>query len=265
MEALVVAVFVASLLGSGHCAGMCGPFVAMTGLHPGPRRRPSRWRLWIGPTTTWAYQGGRLVAYVTLGALAGLAGSALDGAADLVGVQQAATRLAGLGMIVWGGLALLRAGGWAGSRAPRAGNTPSWAARVLARARARLGRERARAPAAFALGAAASLMPCGWLYAFVVTASGTASAPWGAVTMAAFWLGSVPALHGVAVGVGLVGPRLRRRLPALGAALVLAVGLFTVLVRAPVVPVPRGAGAPTATCHRGGAPVSLNAPVGTEP
>ncbi len=83
--------------------------------------------------------------------------------------------------------------------------------------------------------------------------------------MAAFWLGSVPVLHGVAVGVGLVGPRLRRHLPALGAALVVAVGLFTVLVRAPVVPVPRGDGAPTAACHHGGAPVSPNVPAGTEP
>ncbi len=251
MGSLVLAVFVASVLGSGHCAGMCGPFAAMTGLHPGPRRRPPRWRRLLGSPRTWGYQGGRLLIYVALGAAAGLSGAALDGVVGLVGMQQAATRLSGLAMMVWGALAVIRALGGGGRGLPAGTPGAGWGARLLARAGTRFGGGRARSGGAFVLGAAASLMPCGWLYAFVVTAAGTASAPWGAATMAAFWLGTVPALHVVALGARLLGPRLRRHLPLAGGLLVLAVGAFTVLVRAPIVVRP-GAGAPGETCHHAG-------------
>src|SRR5690606_18807129 len=54
------------------------------------------------------------------------------------------------------------------------------------------------------LGVSTGLLPCGWLYAFALSAAATGSARDGALVMAAFWLGSVPAL----VGVGAIVARL---------------------------------------------------------
>ena len=58
MLALVLGVVVASVLGSLHCAGMCGPFLAFAlGLNePGvSKARAVSWR----ETMTWASQGAR--------------------------------------------------------------------------------------------------------------------------------------------------------------------------------------------------------------
>jgi sulfite exporter TauE/SafE len=86
-------------------------------------------------------------------------------------------------------------------------------------------------PRGFALGLFSAALPCGWLYAFVATASGAGSALGGAAVMAAFWAGTLPAM--VAVGLGarrLLGP-VRHRLPVLTAVLMIALGLLTVAGR----------------------------------
>ncbi|MFN7147839.1 MAG: sulfite exporter TauE/SafE family protein, partial [Myxococcota bacterium] len=57
MTLLLGGALTAGLLGSPHCVGMCGPFVTATG-----RSAP-------------AWHAGRLLTYVTLGALAGAVGS----------------------------------------------------------------------------------------------------------------------------------------------------------------------------------------------
>jgi len=95
------------------------------------------------------------------------------------------------------------------------------------------------------------LLPCAWLYAFVATAAGTGSPVRGALVMAFFWAGTVPAL--AAIGVlarGALGP-LSRRLPLVTASLLVVVGLLTLGQR--LVPSHAGvlhagrAAAPTAT------------------
>jgi hypothetical protein len=91
-------------------------------------------------------------------------------------------------------------------------------------------------------------LPCGWLWAFVVAAAGTAS-PWtGAAVMAVFWLGTVPAMTGVLAFGGPVIDRVRRRLPAISAGVLIVLGLATLAVRW------RDAGATGVTtphCHQG--------------
>jgi sulfite exporter TauE/SafE len=81
---------------------------------------------------------------------------------------------------------------------------------------------------AAATGLLTTLLPCGWLYAFGVTAAGTGSASGGMTVMLAFWAGNLPML--VAVGVGaqrLAGP-LARRLPVASAVFLVALGLATI-------------------------------------
>ena len=52
-----------------------------------------------------------------------------------------------------------------------------------------------------ATGLLTTLLPCGWLYAFVITAAGTGNALAGAGLMATFWVGTLPMLTIVGIGV----------------------------------------------------------------
>jgi len=75
-------------------------------------------------------------------------------------------------------------------------------------------------------GLGTTLLPCGWLYVFVATAGGTGSVRDGVLVMAIFWLGTVPALVAIGLGAQRVFGPLRRKLPALGAAAVVLMGVL---------------------------------------
>jgi uncharacterized protein len=225
MGELAVTVFIASLVGSVHCVGMCGPFVALTTLGRKKTRRP------FLPTA--AYNLGRGVSYAGVGAVAGTLGMVIDGGGALAGIQRMATMLAGLTMIVVGAVWLLDLVGGVRS----ASHTRSrWSRAITKRLRAGLAATERLAviPRAATVGVLTSFMPCGWLYAFAITAAGTGSPGRGAAVMTAFWAGSVPILTLLGMSVGRISPWMRRRLPMLMAVLVLAVGVFTVTHRASI-------------------------------
>jgi len=204
---------VASLLGSPHCFAMCGGFVCFySGQGAEHRLRPQL-----------AYHGGRLISYATLGALAGALGVGIDHLGVAAGLQRTAAVIAGFGILVWGGLAIVAARGiqlgpWA---AHRAGRSPI---------AAMLRRIHAWSPAAraLALGLVTTLLPCGWLYLFVATAAGTGSVAAGVVVMTAFWLGTVPILAGLGLAAQRAITPLRARMPALSAAVLIVAGLLTI-------------------------------------
>lgn len=86
-------------------------------------------------------------------------------------------------------------------------------------------------PRSAALGLATGLLPCGWLYAFVLAAVGTGSIWSGAALLLAFWLGTVPALLGIGSLAQVLGARAQRWLPALSACVLLVLGLGSVWSR----------------------------------
>jgi sulfite exporter TauE/SafE len=91
-------------------------------------------------------------------------------------------------------------------------------------------------PRAAVIGLCTTLLPCGWLYAFVATAAGTASVSGAAVTMFVFWLGTLPVMMTVGAGTrALIGPA-ARRLPILTAVTLVAVSLYTMVGRAAIDP-----------------------------
>jgi hypothetical protein len=212
MIPLLASVLGASLLGSPHCAGMCGGFVCF---YTGTGQR-------VHAGVHLAYNLGRLAAYAALGTLAGLTGGAFERVLAPLGIPHAAAVLAGVLMTAWGGLALLRALGLTPpARAPGGGHRP-FAALVR--------RVHAQPPVmrASVVGLVTALLPCGWLWAFVATAAGAGSAAGGALVMAAFWLGTLPVMTAVGIAAqGAFGP-LRQRLPVLTAALLVVLGLLTV-------------------------------------
>jgi sulfite exporter TauE/SafE len=224
MSALMVTVLVASLLGSTHCAGMCGAFVAFAIGVGDPAVRQSRALLLA------LYQGGRLVTYGALGALAGLVGAGVDLSGRLVGLQRAAAVLAGAMMVAFGLLALLQL---AGVRMALLRMPAGLTAMISAVHRRAL--RRSPPVRALATGLLTTLLPCGWLWAFVITAAGTGSGLAGALLMAAFWAGTLPMLTLVGVGVRKLAGPLASRWPAITASAIVCVGVYTIVGRAHIV------------------------------
>jgi hypothetical protein len=243
MAALIATVLVASLLGSLHCAGMCGAFVAIAaGAAParspsieGRLRRPA-WRDHLAAQS--AYHGGRLVTYAALGAAAGGLGSALDLAGAAFGLQRTALALAGASMVAFGAIMILRR---AGVRVPRA-PLPRALRDALVRGH---GRARSLPPVvrAGAIGLMTTLLPCGWLYAFALVAAGTGSPGAGALTMTTFWLGTLPVLTAVGAGAQALAGPLRRHVPTVAAIAVIVVGAVTITARFRVPPLETSAAA----------------------
>lgn len=216
MLALAGTVFVASLAGSLHCAGMCGGLVAFAAA--GGRGG--------GGGVHFAYHGGRLLSYAALGVVSGALGAGIDLGGSAVGVKQAAAGIAGGLMVAFGLVVLLR---WKGVRVPHP-PAPAFVRQGFGRL---MQRSAAQPPVlrAATIGLLTAFLPCGWLYAFVVTAAGTGS-PWlGALAMAAFWAGTVPVLAALGLGVQRLSGPLRRHLPVATAAALVVVGLGTVLGR----------------------------------
>jgi hypothetical protein len=215
MTALVIAIFTASLLGSLHCAGMCGAFVAIA-VNGGASKT----------ATQSAYHGGRLITYLALGTVAGLLGSLVDMAAYLGGLQPVAAILAGATMIGFAAVALLRLHG---ARIPKLPLPKAMQEMLIA------GHRRAmnRGPIVRAglIGLLTTLLPCGWLYAFVITAAGTARPELGALAMFVFWLGTLPVLVAIGTGVQTLFGSLGKRLPTVTCVIVLVAGIWTLLGR----------------------------------
>ncbi len=225
MIALYGAVLAASLLGSLHCAGMCGGFVAF---YAGADQSAGLSRI----ASHTAYNGGRLVAYGLLGAAAGALGAALDLAGAAAGLQRGGALVAGGLMILWGLMMLLQIRGLQiGAR------LPSGIQRLLGRLLGGIG---GKPPVirALTLGLLSALLPCGWLYAFAITAAGTGHPALGSLVMAAFWLGTVPVMLGLGFGVQFLAGPLRRHLPLVSALVLIAIGAYTVIDRA-AIPVER--------------------------
>jgi uncharacterized protein len=214
---LLGGILLASLLGSIHCAGMCGPF---TCLYSGPRGESARFGAHI------AYNAGRLVSYVLLGAIAGSIGARVDDLGRFAGVGHLAALVAGSLMVAWAATTI---GATFGVRVPFS-LAPAWAKRALGSVLVWASGQRAEVRALL-VGLLTTLLPCGWLYTFVVVAGSTGSAFAGAAAMAVFWTGTVPML--LAIGVGatrILGP-FTRRLPVVGATFVLVLGLLTITGR----------------------------------
>lgn len=216
--ATFVSVCAASVAGSVHCAAMCGGFVAA---YAGADERTA-----TRAAAHAAYNAGRLATYLALGAAAGALGRALDLAGSALGLAHVAAVVTGALLVASGLVSLLPR-----ARLVRLGKGPARGpAAVLA---ALLGRFRQQ-PAvvrALVLGLSTTLLPCGWLYAFVAFAATTGSAAGGAWLMSAFWLGSVPMLLGLGVSVQMFTRRFTRYLPRVRSVLILGAGIAALLTR----------------------------------
>ena len=81
---------------------------------------------------------------------------------------------------------------------------------------------------AFLLGLLSAFLPCGWLYSFVVVASSSGSAINGAIFMAVFWIGTVPALFGVGLLTGWFSKYFGGTQPQVIGILLIVAGLLSI-------------------------------------
>lgn len=205
------------LAASGHCLLMCGGISAALGLATarGGKGQPLS-RLLVG------YQLGRVASYTLAGLVLGGVFAGLLGALDSDNLRRALRALAALALLVGALVAfgrLRELGSGVGQRL--------WS-RV-----APLGRRLlpvASFPRAFAFGMVWGFMPCGFVYTVLLIATMQADAARSALTMAAFGLGTLPAMFLTALGAHQVAgwsarPAARR---LAGAALVLSAALTLV-------------------------------------
>ena len=215
--------FIAGFAGSFHCIGMCGGFACALG----PDGRGA------GATSLrhLLYNTGRLSTYCFLGGLAGALGQVIctalapgtQRAAPLLSAsldfgQRALAVTAGLLMII---MALsffgLRgryrvAGGFGGST-------------LVVSLRSLLGRRGFATP--LALGVLNGFLPCPLVYAMIAQSASTFDVLSGCLTMAAFGLGTFPAMLAMG-GVGrLLAPSWRQRGVRLAGGFILVLGLVT--------------------------------------
>ncbi len=244
MWILLSAVATASFLGSMHCVGMCGPLALWAGGAAEQRRRSEQ----AFASTT--YHVGRLLTYSVVGFVAGYLGSLADWGGRAMGMQMVAARIAGVAMIAAG---LYQLNNYAKMRGYSVGQLwkrkkqvvksvmsanatasspakPGLITGLLIRFRPIIFRQPI-AIRGLLTGMLTVLLPCGWLYIFALAAAGSGSAIQGALLMAAFWLGSVPALVGLVAGSAWFSKQVRPLVPILGSLVLLVGGSYTALGR----------------------------------
>lgn len=181
---VLVSALLMGILGSTHCAAMCGGIsgVLSGGLVSLGKRPSPRLGLHLGMSA------GRVATYALLGAVLGGLGSAVSSLVGLGAVPLVLRAIAGMSLVLVG---LHLAGLSRSTKMLERWGAPIWRrAEPFAK---RLLPVR-RVPTAIAFGAVWGLMPCGLVYAALGLAAATGSAVDGFVTMALFGLGTVPAL-----------------------------------------------------------------------
>ena len=211
---LLAAAFIAGLMGGAHCAAMCGGIVGAVSRG----QEEARWRL------ATAYNAGRITTYAFAGLLAGALG---QGAVWLRGgamARHVVMGTAGAALIL---LALYVAGLSPLVRAVDGAGTVIWR-RVRPWSRHFLPAN--TVPRSFGLGLLWGWLPCGMVYAVLLTALATGSAADGALVMLAFGLGTLPNLLAVTLFIDRFRAWGRSR-PArlIGAAVIAIVGIFAVM------------------------------------
>lgn len=201
MVASLIAASLAGLVGSPHCAGMCGGFAVACG---STAARSAAWHV------------GKLTTYAFLGALAGGFGSLIPGTGGVAAI------VSGLLVVLFAAVL----GGWLPE--PRIGGRTLVQVTAGARRSGGVG-------GTWLFGVANGFIPCGLVWAALALPLASGSAVTGALSMVAFGIGTVPVLVAVTAGARRIALRdLRtRRLVALG---VLVAGLLSIGLREGLVP-----------------------------
>lgn len=194
---LLLTLMVTGFVGSAsHCIGMCGPFVmaqTLSRLENTDASKMSEWSRLQGALLV-PYHLGRMTTYMALGALAGGLSGSLFRADTLKAVSAALLILAALFFLGYG---LKRLGLWGGGqKSATEGRLSALIGRV-----AKPLFDKPVGLRGYGLGLALGFLPCGLLYGALAASASAGGALESLFGMAAFSLGTIPAL----LGVGFAG------------------------------------------------------------
>jgi uncharacterized protein len=182
------------LMGTPHCITMCGPVAALScgGALPKPGDATSRFA--VVRRVAWV-QLGRVMGYATLGALAGGLFGFVERATHATRFHLAAKVVCGVSLFVVG----LLSSGVLTSLLPRSSRVSDAASRTLGKLLQAVGfgPKSEQAHRLVARGVLWGFLPCGLVYGALTVAMSTGSAPEGALVMAAFFAGTLPAITAI--------------------------------------------------------------------
>lgn len=203
-----VLILLTGLFSAPHCMGMCGGIMsAMT--------FQSRASL---AQTIMAYNLGRIITYMVVGAFMGFIGSFVNAAGTIVGLQGIANMLGGLFIILWiGKKVALPLDKWSPLKLP------------LIQKWLQLLKTRPGVAPVFISGLLLGFLPCGLTYTMHMKAAASGSAVQGAATLLFFGVGTLPALIVIGVFSFVLSKALRSKVMLLGNALALAIGVISIL------------------------------------
>ena len=217
LVAALTTAFLAGLLGSAHCLGMCGGMSGLFALHASVRGLSRQLPMAL------VYNAGRLTSYAILGFAVAAAGSRFAALTPAVGKP---VRLIAGAVIILIGLQIAfnvralgfleRMGGVAWSR------ISPFAGRLL---------PVDSLPRALGLGLLWGLIPCGLVYSVLLVAATSARAVDGAAIMLAFGIGTAPAMLLTGLGAARLAQWMQDRRTRLGAGLLIVMlGILTLFM-----------------------------------
>lgn len=220
MDISYLLAFATGILGGfGHCIGMCGPIVAAYSLQRIIPADKNNSFMFSSITPHMFYNSGRISTYIFIGGLMGLAGSFVDIAARLAGIQNFISIAAGIFMIAMG---LGIVGAWRGLNMLEKHNN------FVLRLIKAFASERS-VWRYYPIGVLMGFLPCGLSYSIFIASAGTGNAVSGMTVSAMFGLGTLPALLSFGTIITYLGAKTRGIIYRAGGLVVIAMGLYFIM------------------------------------
>ncbi|MDY0103739.1 MAG: sulfite exporter TauE/SafE family protein [Lentimicrobium sp.] len=202
--------FLVGIVGSAHCAGMCGPIALAL---------PLKGDNWPGRAFSGLlYNSGRVITYILLGAVFGLLGKSLH----MAGFQRWSSIIIGVLMIAFVVIPLIFK------------NVPSmntvftgYSHRLLGSFRSLF--HRGSHSSLFGIGLLNGILPCGLVYVAIAGALNTGSVTSGMLYMALFGAGTIPVMLGISMAGTMMGLKLRVFINKLSPYVIVLIGVLILM------------------------------------
>jgi sulfite exporter TauE/SafE len=208
--AILLSALVLGLMGSFHCAGMCGPIAIALPLHGNTAPQKI-----FGDTL---YNVGRTITYGIMGAIFGLLGQGIQ----MIGVQQKISVIMGAVMIISVLFPALFKNQYRMDKSMFS---------LVGKLKKRIGEMFSirSFQSLFFIGMLNGLLPCGLVYMAIAGAIGTGNAAEGTLYMILFGLGTIPMLLTISLAGNIMSQAIRRKINKLIPVMVVVVGLLFIL------------------------------------
>ncbi len=207
---ILLTALVLGLMGSFHCAGMCGPIAIALPLHGNTVPQ----KIYGGLL----YNIGRTLTYGIMGAIFGLLGQGVE----MIGFQQKISIIMGAVMIISVLFPSLFKNQYSMDK--------SWFS-FVGKLKTTIGQMFSirSFSSLFLIGLLNGLLPCGLVYMAIAGAIGTGDVLLGSLYMVAFGLGTIPMMLSISLAGNILSATVRKRINKLIPVLVVVVGIFFVL------------------------------------